>query len=86
MAKEKIKEGDAQEAVANRRGKIDLSMPVKLYIQGRNLVNMDTLSQSDPRVIVSELRQGSDDDWFEVGKTEVIMNTLNPDFRTAIDC
>ena len=55
VAKDSYKTGEAQQAQANRRGKKDLSVPVRLYIQGRNLKNLDQLSKSDPCCIVTEL-------------------------------
>ncbi len=38
----------------NRRGKVNLFVPVKLYISGRNLKNMDMFSKSDPLCVVFE--------------------------------
>ncbi|NXA40062.1 CPNE9 protein, partial [Eudromia elegans] len=45
----------------------------------RNLLDMDTFSKSDPVVILFVQGAGSSD-WKEFGRTEVIDNTLNPDF------
>ena len=45
---------------------------------------MDLLSLSDPICIVYEKAQGSDD-WFEIGRTEMIRDSLNPDFEVHID-
>ena len=55
--------------VPNRRGKAD-SVPVKLYISGRNLKDMDLLSKSDPICVVME-KAADNDLWFEVGRTEL---------------
>jgi hypothetical protein len=54
----------------NRRGKSDVSVPVKLYISGRNLKDLDTFSKSDPICVVSERAQDNPNLWFEVGRTE----------------
>ena len=63
MPEEEIKE--------NRRGKIIRAVPVKLFIQGRNLKDLDMFSKSDPVCIVFEKARESDD-WFEIGRTEYI--------------
>jgi hypothetical protein len=71
--------------LANRRGKADVSVPVKLYISGRNLKDLDTFSKSDPICIVSERAQDNPNLWFEVGRTEFQKDNLNPDFKKPID-
>ncbi|NXC76332.1 CPNE9 protein, partial [Anhinga anhinga] len=45
----------------------------------RNLLDMDTFSKSDPVVVLFVQGSGSGE-WKEFGRTEVIDNTLNPDF------
>ncbi|NXI06272.1 CPNE9 protein, partial [Pachycephala philippinensis] len=45
----------------------------------RNLLDMDTFSKSDPVVVLFVQVSGSSE-WKEFGRTEVIDNTLNPDF------
>ncbi|NXY83719.1 CPNE9 protein, partial [Alcedo cyanopectus] len=45
----------------------------------RNLLDMDTFSKSDPVVVLYVQGSGSSE-WKEFGRTEVIDNTLNPDF------
>uniref|UniRef100_A0A8C0U5T5 Copine family member 9 n=1 Tax=Cyanistes caeruleus TaxID=156563 RepID=A0A8C0U5T5_CYACU len=45
----------------------------------RNLLDMDTFSKSDPVVVLYVQVSGSSE-WKEFGRTEVIDNTLNPDF------
>ncbi|NXF48900.1 CPNE9 protein, partial [Oceanites oceanicus] len=45
----------------------------------RNLLDMDTFSKSDPVVVLLVQGSGSSE-WKEFGRTEVIDNTLNPDF------
>ena len=48
------KKGVANEDKPNRRGKSNLSTPIKLYISGRNLKNMDIFSKSDPLCVIFE--------------------------------
>lgn len=57
-------------------------MKLTLYISGRNLKNLDVFSKSDPKCEVFEHRNNT---WVSIGKTETIMNNLNPDFKTAIN-
>ncbi|XP_013920989.1 PREDICTED: copine-9 [Thamnophis sirtalis] len=52
---------------------------VELTVSCRNLLDMDTFSKSDPVVIVY-IQETADKEWREFGRTEVIDNTLNPDF------
>ncbi|XP_015730465.1 copine-9 isoform X4 [Coturnix japonica] len=52
---------------------------VELSVSCRNLLDMDTFSKSDPVVILFVQSTGSSE-WKEFGRTEVIDNTLNPDF------
>ena len=78
------KKGSAHTHKPNRRGKLSLAVPIRLHISGRNLKNLDVFSKSDPLCIVLEKAQDTDE-WFEVGRTEYIKNTLNPDFQTCID-
>ncbi|XP_043964141.1 copine-8 isoform X1 [Gambusia affinis] len=46
---------------------------------GRNLLDMDTFSKSDPICVLYTQGMGNKE-WREFGRTEVIDNTLNPDF------
>eukprot|EP01012_Entosiphon_sulcatum_P048700 TRINITY_DN67217_c0_g1_i1.p1 TRINITY_DN67217_c0_g1~~TRINITY_DN67217_c0_g1_i1.p1 ORF type:complete len:550 (+),score=88.35 TRINITY_DN67217_c0_g1_i1:41-1690(+) len=60
----------------------ELRMPVELTLTCANLPNMDTLSKSDPFVVVVEkLGDGS---FVELGQTEVVQDNLDPRFATAI--
>ena len=54
LKKSMPKKGSAHEDKPNRRGKVNLFVPVKLYISGRNLKNMDMFSKSDPLCVVFE--------------------------------
>uniref|UniRef100_A0A8C4MB43 Copine family member 9 n=1 Tax=Equus asinus asinus TaxID=83772 RepID=A0A8C4MB43_EQUAS len=46
---------------------------------GGNLLDLDTFSKSDPMVVLYTQSRASQE-WREFGRTEVIDNTLNPDF------
>lgn len=54
---------------------------VELYIKCRNLVNKDLMSLSDPLAAVYLFERGS---WNEVGRTEKITNSLNPEFSKPV--
>ncbi|CAI2352158.1 unnamed protein product [Caenorhabditis sp. 36 PRJEB53466] len=68
---------------------------VRLTISANNLMDMDVFSKSDPFCLVYERIRGrkattnteitvptwQDDDWVERGRTEVVMNNLNPQFQ-----
>lgn len=49
----------------------------------RNLLNKDVLSKSDPMCVVYVQLQNNQT-WTEHGRTEVLTNTLNPEFATKI--
>ena len=55
-------------------------MQVNLYVSGRKLKDLDTFSKSDPQCILFEKRNNH---WIQIGQTEQINNTLNPDFKTG---
>ena len=57
-----------------------LSMPVNLFISGRKLKNLDTFSKSDPQCKVFEMHNNQ---WRQIGQTEIINNNLNPNFETT---
>ncbi|KAL4656776.1 copine-8-like isoform X1 [Arapaima gigas] len=52
---------------------------VEISVSCRNLLDMDTFSKSDPICVLYTQGLGSKE-WREFGRTEVIDNTLNPDF------
>ncbi|XP_065811437.1 copine-9 [Labrus bergylta] len=52
---------------------------IEVTVSCRNLLDMDTFSKSDP-VVVLYLQGLGTKEWREFGRTEVIDNTLNPDF------
>ncbi|KAB5584114.1 hypothetical protein PHYPO_G00103680 [Pangasianodon hypophthalmus] len=52
---------------------------IEVTVSCRNLLDMDTFSKSDP-VVVLYIQGIGTKEWREYGRTEVIDNTLNPDF------
>ncbi|KAG5830417.1 hypothetical protein ANANG_G00310390 [Anguilla anguilla] len=52
---------------------------VEITVSCRKLLDMDTFSKSDPLCVLYTQGVGSQE-WREFGRTEVIDNTLNPDF------
>ena len=56
-----------------------LSTPVELTIGCKKLRNADTFSKSDPFVVLFSFENNK---WHEIGRTEVIMDNLNPEFAT----
>ncbi|XP_026024878.1 copine-9-like isoform X2 [Astatotilapia calliptera] len=52
---------------------------IEITASCRNLLDMDTFSKSDPVVVLYVQGLGTKE-WREFGRTEVIDNTLNPDF------
>uniref|UniRef100_A0A1I8AYS4 C2 domain-containing protein n=1 Tax=Meloidogyne hapla TaxID=6305 RepID=A0A1I8AYS4_MELHA len=58
---------------------------VELMLEARNLQDLDILSKSDPICIVYLKGLGlRSDEYFEIGRTEVIYNDLNPKWNTKI--
>ncbi len=53
------------------------STKLELFISCRSLKNMDFLSKSDPFVVVCLKKNNN---WVEYGRTETIMDNLNPNF------
>lgn len=56
---------------------------VELTIACRDVRNRDALSKSDPMCVIY-LKDGTSGQFHEVGRTEVIKNTLNPDFLAKL--
>ncbi|XP_070574909.1 copine-8-like isoform X2 [Ptychodera flava] len=52
---------------------------VEITVSARNLLDMDTFSKSDPMCVMYTQSAGTKQ-FIEYGRTEVIWNTLNPDF------
>eukprot|EP00904_Undaria_pinnatifida_P002983 jgi/Undpi1/12686/HiC_scaffold_6.g02354.m1 len=57
---------------------------LQLSISCRGLVNLDKLSKSDPFVVVKLHSPSENDRPVEIGRTEIISNSLNPKFVTII--
>ncbi len=55
------------------------SSKIILSLSCRNLKDLDTFSKSDPEVHVY-LKNGKQGNYGLLGKTEMILNNLNPDF------
>eukprot|EP00794_Sanderia_malayensis_P006163 gene6163-6874_t len=55
---------------------------VELHIACRNLLDLDTFSKSDP-LAVMYVQDKVTKKWREYGRTEVIMNNLNPEFTKS---
>ncbi|CAH2312836.1 copine-9 isoform X2 [Pelobates cultripes] len=61
---------------------VNTSVPatkIEITVSCRSLLDMDTFSKSDP-VVVLYVQGVGNKEWAEFGRTEVIDNTLNPDF------
>ena len=59
------------------------SSQVQLFISCRNLKNLDIIGKSDPYCEIY-LKNDSRSKWIKIGKTDTVMNSLNPDFATPI--
>eukprot|EP00045_Choanoeca_perplexa_P013309 m.150285 g.150285 ORF g.150285 m.150285 type:complete len:586 (+) comp16314_c0_seq1:94-1851(+) len=57
---------------------------LQLHFACQGLKRMDTFSKSDPYVVV-HLRTNKSKPWLEVGRTEVIRDSSNPTFATAVE-
>ena len=51
---------------------------IELSISCENLPNKDLMSKSDPLCVVYMKQTGRQTNWFEVGRTEHLQDTLNP--------
>jgi hypothetical protein len=83
-------------AAAAMLGGNDLSSKVEIFVSCRNLKDLDTGSLSDPFCILEEyveprinrtygggtMQQGNQAKWVEIGRSEIVVNSLNPDFVT----
>lgn len=52
---------------------------VEISVSCRGLQDMDIFSKSDPMCVMF-VKEGTNNEWHEYGRTEVIWNNLNPDF------
>ncbi|KNC53149.1 copine-8 [Thecamonas trahens ATCC 50062] len=63
----------------------DLVTRLELRFSCSNLANLDHMSKSDPMVVLFAKRDPPGQGFAEVGRTEKIMNDLNPRFHTALN-
>ena len=56
-----------------------LCSQIEMFVSCQNLKNLDNHSKSDPFVVLEELDTRSNT-WREVGRSEIIVNSLNPEF------
>ncbi|CAD8098693.1 unnamed protein product [Paramecium primaurelia] len=54
-----------------------IQQKLELFISCRGLANMDLFSKSDPFVVL-QIQQNKN--WFDIGKTEIVYDNLNPNF------
>ncbi|OAY82000.1 Protein BONZAI 3, partial [Ananas comosus] len=76
-------QGEASDAVDHyfrSRGLRGLYVPLELSLSASKLRNLDILSKSDPMVVLYAKKQ--DGRLEEIGRTEVILNSLNPSWIT----
>jgi len=57
---------------------------VVLSFECKQLANLDTLSKSDPQIILYKKEVGNDK-WIEFARTEMVKDNLNPKFATSVD-
>lgn len=60
----------------------DMYERVELYFNGRNLKDLDVFSKSDPRLVL-HFQDNPASILKEVGRTEVIPNNTNPDWKKS---
>lgn len=60
---------------------IDCQQKLELFISCRSLLDKDKYSKSDPYVIVYAKQNNQ---WFEIDRTEIIKDNLNPNFAKSI--
>ena len=60
------------------------STSVELSLRCEKLRDLDTFSKSDPFCVVELKTMGVQNDWMEVGRTECIMDNLNPVWQKKI--
>jgi len=61
------------------------STSVELSLRCEKLRDLDTFSKSDPFCVVELKTMGVQNDWMEVGRTECIMDNLNPVWQKKIN-
>lgn len=58
----------------------DMQQKIEISISCRSLKDTDVFSKSDPQVVF-KMKNAMNGKWFELGRTEVIKNNLNPNFK-----
>ena len=58
-----------------------LEQKIELFIKCLKLKDLDTFSKSDPQCFVYIMMNNT---WAKIGETELIMDNLNPEFKTSI--
>ena len=71
--------GGGASAAAAMIGGNALCSQIEMFVSCQNLKNLDNHSKSDPFVVLEELDTRSNT-WREVGRSEIIVNSLNPEF------
>ena len=56
---------------------------LEISVACKNLCDMDTLSKSDPLCVMYQ--KVGNEQWMEVGRTEMLKNTLNPSWKTKFE-
>ena len=72
--------GNAAQAAAMIGGNT-LSSSVELFVSCEGLKDLDAHSKSDPFVVLEEL-DSLKGEWREIGRSEIVVNSLNPKFVT----
>lgn len=81
MARGSVSDGTEEASIIFSNGMVS-GIRVSLSFECNNLPNMDILSKSDPFIVT--YLQGDDKKWIEVGRTEIVVNNLNPVFVTRV--
>lgn len=79
---QKLNGGDALEAVRVLHGTRGLSSQIELSLSASKLRDRDVMSKSDPMVVLYIKRK--DGTLEELGRTEVLLNSLNPKWVTKL--
>jgi hypothetical protein len=73
--------GGGAAAAAMMMGGNHLSSRVELFISCKNIRNLDRHSKSDCFCVLEEMNNGTKQ-WSEIGRSEIVQNSLNPEFVT----
>ncbi|CAM9486288.1 unnamed protein product [Ectocarpus sp. 6 AP-2014] len=85
LTDQKASYADMAEDAASMLSESDsLYTRLQLSISCKGLVNMDTFSKSDPFVLVKLHSPSDSNETKEIGRTEIISNSLDPNFVTIV--